>query len=90
MLWLRAYARKCQWDEEGILVALEMDSTVRYFGTQSGRWNKWSEGSRTPGHKAYALRQASMWERLQTHASDSFVKAKSMNVLDPDVEATPM
>ena len=61
-----------------------MESTVRYFQTQSGRWQTWSEASPTPGHKAYALRQASMWASLCTHASETFTKARSMHVLKPD------
>ena len=63
---------------------LEMESTVRYFGTQAGRWNTWSEGGPTPGHSAYALRQASMWQSLGKHASEAFAKAQAVYVLNPE------
>ena len=88
MLWLRAYARKCRWDEESVLVPFEMDSTVWYFGTQSGRWRQWAENGGTPGHKAYAFRQSSMWASLRDHASDAFAKAQRMYSLEPEVPST--
>ena len=27
MLWLRAYARKCRWDEKVVIIPLEVEST---------------------------------------------------------------
>ena len=78
MLWLRAYARKERWREESILVPFEMECTVRYFERKAEDWERWRLNSATPGHDAYAARQADMWRRLANHASNSFAHIQAV------------
>ena len=74
MLWLRAYARKKRWDEEIILLILEMECTIRSFTKKSEDWKAWGQAADGRGHKAYAARQASVWTSLRAHAEASFAK----------------
>ncbi|KAF8950435.1 hypothetical protein BDZ97DRAFT_1933982 [Flammula alnicola] len=63
--WLRARAQKQRWREELILVAYEMQWTVRYFSRES---SKWRSAVDTPtisaGAKAYAYRKHLFWHKL--------------------------
>ncbi|KAI0681894.1 hypothetical protein C8T65DRAFT_703823 [Cerioporus squamosus] len=76
MLWLRAYARKQRWTEESVLVPFEMDCTVRSFAAKVAEWEGLRTLSPTPGHRAYACRQAHMWQSLKVHAESSFELAR--------------
>ncbi|KAI1785137.1 hypothetical protein LXA43DRAFT_900433 [Ganoderma leucocontextum] len=77
MLWLRAYARKAQWDEEIVLVPFEMDCTIRSFEKRAADWEKWMGISPTPGHTAFAQRQVAMWFSLRDHATGAFSAART-------------
>ncbi len=63
--------------EEKILVPFEMDCTVRFFTARGAGWRGLQAASPTPGHHAYAARQAHMWEALASHAASSFQYARA-------------
>ena len=79
-LWLRAYARKNRWAEEVVLVQFEMECAVRFFARRAADWKKWAAlRPELPGHVAYALRQAAMWEGIRDHAEGAFSKAVAVD-----------
>lgn len=77
MLWLRAYARKCRWDEEVRLVPFEMECVVRHYDMQAARWEEWSGDGDSPGHVAYAKSQRWVWASLRDHAKAAFGAAQA-------------
>nr|VWO96150.1 Amino acid permease family protein [Ganoderma boninense] len=77
MLWLRAYARKCRWDEELELVPFEMECTIRSFERKAVEWEELAGIDITEGHGAYAQRQVELWRTLRDHASAAFATARA-------------
>lgn len=66
--WLRSKARYDRWAEELSLVKSEMTWTLLFFDWHRREWEKKvasSEKMGERGHKAYALKQAAMWEKFQ-------------------------
>lgn len=57
---------------------VEMLSTVASFRRRGENWRTWATlepGKR--GHRAYALRQAAMWDSLAEHADQAFAIARA-------------
>ena len=59
--WLKARARYERWREE-----LEM---VKHHEHE---WERRRSEARSPGHKAYAAKQKSVWEKFRQKAEESF------------------
>ncbi|TBU22471.1 hypothetical protein BD311DRAFT_676027, partial [Dichomitus squalens] len=72
VMWLRARARKCRWDEERILVPFEMECVVRSFKKKETEWCDLAQSADLSGHRAYAHHQAAMWRGLKEYAEDIF------------------
>ena len=54
-----------------------MTWTTLYFSHKEKTWRdraEWAEKNQKPGHKAYALRQAEMWDEFRIQSADTFVK----------------
>jgi Ser/Thr protein kinase RdoA (MazF antagonist) len=66
--WSKAFARACRFSEEEALVLEEMRRVRRYFIWKSSWWHSQETGAGTDkvtlGKKAYALKQANMWDQL--------------------------
>lgn len=76
VMWLRAHARKCRWEEEVVLLQEEMYRTTATFLYEAERWRTREEAA-TGGQKAWAARQAALWTSLRTHAKDEFATAQA-------------
>ena len=63
-----------------------MDWYVRYTLHRNTRASEWASDALSPGHKAYALRQANMWKRLGLYAKGLFLKGPGIRV---DVDFPP-
>jgi hypothetical protein len=74
--WLRTKARFDRYDKEFRTVKAEMCWTLLYFETQWETWVNRASESDGLGHKAYALKQAAMWERFGMEALKIFQKLK--------------
>lgn len=77
---MRAKARLDRWEEELILVQNEMDWTVQWYAHQESTWlarlgTPTSQAS--PGHRAYAFKQISMWAWLGRQAQEQFEASRS-------------
>lgn len=77
--WLRARAIKDRWREERVLVRYEMQWTVRYF-LYKKKW--WQDGvdrqDVSPGGRAYAVRQARMWNHFAEVADRTFKNSATL------------
>jgi hypothetical protein len=79
--WLRSRALKDRWHEELVLVRYEMQWTVRYFLHKRNIW--WEGVGRpdvSPGGRAYAVRQARMWNNFAHVADRTFKNATGQYV----------
>ena len=70
--WLRQKATTDRWNEQYVLVGEEMKQTVRTFEGKVEMWQKLGQGS--CGRKAYARRQAYVWQSLADNARKEFNK----------------
>ena len=70
--WLRQKAVTDRWDEQYILVGEEMKQTVRSFEHRVQMWKRLCQGSN--GRRAYARRQAFVWQSLADDARAEFQK----------------
>ena len=70
--FLRAKARHDRWDEELQLVRREMHWSIRYFVHQRQVWAGRAEVSTKEGHRAYAYKQAAMWENFECEGEVQF------------------
>jgi hypothetical protein len=73
--WLRARAQKQRWKEEFILVAHEMEWTVRYYIHQSQIWKtrrKVSTDMGDNGAAVYASRKEAMWFDMASKSHSQF------------------
>ncbi|KAF8549079.1 hypothetical protein OG21DRAFT_1382174, partial [Imleria badia] len=72
ILWLKAKARYDQWGEEMRMVTNEMLWTTLWFQHRERVWeNRWVEAVEV-GHKAYAAKQRSVWERFRLRVQEKF------------------
>ncbi|KAF8547396.1 hypothetical protein OG21DRAFT_1382406, partial [Imleria badia] len=70
--WLKAKARYDQWSEEMQMVTNKMLWTTLWFQHRERVWeNRWVEAVEV-GHKAYAAKQRSVWERFRLRAQEKF------------------
>ena len=70
---MQAKARFNQWDEELKTVRHEMTWCVLYFNHQKEVWlSQALEYGHTEGHKAYAYKQVTMWERFESEGLVKF------------------
>ncbi|TEB06403.1 hypothetical protein FA13DRAFT_1722920 [Coprinellus micaceus] len=60
-----------RWEEELKMVESEMEWYVRYTLHCTLCAKQWAQDALSPGHKAYAMRQANMWRRLGSHENRS-------------------
>ncbi|KAI0705703.1 hypothetical protein C8Q76DRAFT_599067, partial [Earliella scabrosa] len=72
VVWLRALARMKRWEEEIILVPLEMDRTCEWFLHLRQAWRHRRELDRGPGYNAYAHRRMALWQGMHDHAKEVF------------------
>jgi hypothetical protein len=73
--WLRTKARFNRYNEELCTVKDEMCWTLLYFETQRSTWtDRASRSENHLGHKAYALKQAAMWEKFGIEGNKAFKK----------------
>ena len=79
VVWLRAYARMSRWEEEVVLVYLEMVRTVRAMEHAAQEWTTRAAGSTSGGQAAWATRQAHIWQALGSHASSLFDRARALH-----------
>ena len=70
--WLRARAKKSRWEEESLLIPMEMNWTVNFFMRKAKEWQDLETGSLTKGPRAYASKQCAMWRQLAERASVLF------------------
>ncbi|KAH9914758.1 uncharacterized protein BXZ73DRAFT_54698, partial [Epithele typhae] len=78
-MWLRAYERKCRWEEELLWVPFEMACTVRSHKNKAEEWKSRAQLTRLDdeglhGHQVYAYGQAATWEKLADNAHRDFVQ----------------
>ncbi|KAH9900333.1 uncharacterized protein BXZ73DRAFT_28719, partial [Epithele typhae] len=76
-MWLRAYERKCRWEEELLWVPFEMACTVRSHKNKAEEWKSRAQLTRLDdeglhGHQVYAYGQAATWEKLAENAHRDF------------------
>ncbi|EAU81208.2 hypothetical protein CC1G_09452 [Coprinopsis cinerea okayama7 len=75
--WLRAKSRVERWREEFILLSSEMEWVVNFFLYKEEECHGWASVTKnSPGHYAYAKRQADMWRLMAVHAREAFEKTK--------------
>ncbi|KAH8085973.1 hypothetical protein BXZ70DRAFT_900016, partial [Cristinia sonorae] len=72
--FLRAWARLERWKEEEVLVSNEVDWVRRFFQFQQNTWRVRASGIGTDGQRAYAAREAAMWEGLTDQAADTLAR----------------
>ncbi|EAU81827.2 hypothetical protein CC1G_12943 [Coprinopsis cinerea okayama7 len=73
--WLRARSRFDRWREEYKLLRSEMDWILNFFSYKEAECKSWAlRKEDSPGHVAYALRQADMWHLLYAQADKAFQK----------------
>lgn len=72
--WLRQRAKTDRWDEQYELVQEEMKQTVRSFEWKVRMWQTLSVGTVTNGQRAYARRQAHVWQSLADEARREFAR----------------
>lgn len=77
VVWLRAHARKCRWEEEVLIVDLEMDRTLAWHMRLVDTWENRRESGVSGGRKACAARQRALWQGLHDHASGVFAAARA-------------
>lgn len=65
---MRSKARHDRWDEEVRILRAEMDWTRLSFDGQQKTWNERALKVEWDGHKAYAFRQAAMWDKFGKEA----------------------
>lgn len=70
--WLRSKARRDRWQEELILLRLEMEWTRNYYLHQVGLWRNIAVNSEAEGPQCFALAKVEMWEQLHSHATIVF------------------
>ncbi|RPD63605.1 hypothetical protein L227DRAFT_497044, partial [Lentinus tigrinus ALCF2SS1-6] len=58
VVWLRAYARKSRWEEEVVLVYVEMLRTVEEMRRAARVWEGRANTELRGGYRAWATRQA--------------------------------
>ncbi|TEB39680.1 hypothetical protein FA13DRAFT_1784375 [Coprinellus micaceus] len=63
---------------------IQMEWYVRYTLHCTLCAKQWAQDALSPGHKAYAMRQANMWRRLGSHAKSLFAKTPGVKV-DVDI-----
>ncbi|EAU86504.2 hypothetical protein CC1G_10226 [Coprinopsis cinerea okayama7 len=75
--WLRARSRVDRWKEEYVLLSSEMVWVLNFFDFRRKKCLEWI-GLRedSPGHVAYAHRQAEMWKLLYVQAEKAFLKVR--------------
>ncbi|KAI0693052.1 hypothetical protein C8T65DRAFT_586084, partial [Cerioporus squamosus] len=79
VVWLRGYARKLRWEEEVVLVYLEMFRTVEALEVTSDLWETRTNGEVTGGgYEAWAARQSHRWRSLSSHAAALFERERSL------------
>lgn len=81
--YLRADARYKRWREEETIIGYEMVWTRRYFEYKAAAWKQHARGPKsiTAGHRAYAFRQVSFWEKMASVAWNVF------RMVNEDVES---
>ncbi|KAH9908828.1 uncharacterized protein BXZ73DRAFT_28554, partial [Epithele typhae] len=63
--WLRAYARKCRWSEEKVLVQEEMNRVVKSLEAAAQNWIRLSAlHANDPGYTVFANGKALRWQEL--------------------------
>ncbi|KAN0078144.1 hypothetical protein V8E55_010201 [Tylopilus felleus] len=65
-------ARYERWREELEMVKHEMFWTTLWFKHHEHEWERRGSEARSPGHKAYAAKQKSVWEKFRQKAEESF------------------
>lgn len=77
VVWLRAKARRDRWKEEAILIPFELECIAWFYQHYRKLWtdraDRTHQRGQGAGYTVYALRQASVWQRLEDHA----IKARS-------------
>ncbi len=77
VVWLRADARWCRWDEEVKIVPEEMARTLRSFTRMADCWRGLASSGQGAGYVAFAARQAAMWQALHDNADRVFTAARA-------------
>ncbi|EAU88973.2 hypothetical protein CC1G_10669 [Coprinopsis cinerea okayama7 len=76
--WLRAKSRHDRWREEFTLLTSEMDWVLNFFTFKQREWTDLSQKrSESPGHMAFARREAEKWGLLYTQARKAFEKTRN-------------
>jgi hypothetical protein len=70
--WLRSKARHDRWEEEVGTLKSEMKWTTLFFDHEKKVWEERALMRGGDGHKAYAFRQAAMWEQFGTESRRIF------------------
>ncbi|EAU89886.2 hypothetical protein CC1G_07038 [Coprinopsis cinerea okayama7 len=75
--WLRAQSRVERWKEEYVLLSSEMRWVLNFFDFKRRKCLEWVDlRGDSPGHIAYAHRQAQMWKLLYMQAEKALEKAR--------------
>ncbi|KAH6867699.1 hypothetical protein BKA70DRAFT_1379996 [Coprinopsis sp. MPI-PUGE-AT-0042] len=74
--WLKAKCRAERWQEEHILLRSEMDWICNFYKHKEHQCEEWARDA-MGGQKAYAHRQADMWNLLRCEAIAQFRSATS-------------
>jgi hypothetical protein len=69
--WLRARVKKMRWDEEALLIKMEMDWTLTFFRHSTERWTQLAS-SASLGARCYAERKSDMYSGFASHAANLF------------------
>ena len=83
VVWLRAHARACRFEEEVVIVDAEMKRTENTLLYEKNQWITRSAGDITPGQRNWAKRQASLWNALHSHAAEQFRLARQKHQPPP-------
>ena len=73
--WFRAHQQAQRWSEEFEVTTREMVWVPAFFRYKEQLWMDRVPAAPGPGHRAYALRQASMWKELRRIAHVAFTHA---------------
>ncbi|TFK78797.1 hypothetical protein K466DRAFT_455838, partial [Polyporus arcularius HHB13444] len=68
VVWLRGYARKLRWEEEVVLVYLEMLRMEEALERTTEVWETRAQDNVETGYASWAERQAHLWRPLRSHA----------------------